>query len=553
MLRISIIICTLILLIVSIGNADVPQLINYQGWLTDGDGNPLDATVSIQFKIYDTETNGNILWSETQSVTVVDGIFSVLLGSVTQIPYSVFNGDDRYLALQVGNDSEMVPRKRLVSVGYSFRASDSDKLDGKDDSTFVQSVDGVSPDGIGNVDLVAGNNVTITPDGSNNQITISAAAGAGDNLGDHIATENIKLNGYWLSGDGGDEGVFIKDNGYIGIGKSDPAVELDVNGGISANKVIKGYGAPYGVHGEHDNSGNYGYLGGSGSSVFGRHGNGNYGYLGASSGAGGNHNNGNYGYLGTSNYGAYGAHSNGNYGYLGSGSFGVYGESASGPAGRFIGGGKWLVNAAVFAEATDETAEAPAGIAIYGLNHSGDATIVAWNTSTGDLYRGVNKNSEIVFAVRNDGTTVTKILEITGGGDLAEPFDITSPGAITPGMVVAIDPECPGQLRIADKAYDRTVAGCVSGANGINPGLTMQQDGSVADGALPVALSGRVYCRADASYGSIQPGDLLTTSDTPGHAMKVTDYTRAQGAILGKSMTSLQEGTGLVLVLVTLQ
>jgi len=51
----------------------------------------------------------------------------------------------------------------------------------------------------------------------------------------------------------------------------------------------------------------------------------------------------------------------------------------------------------------------------------------------------------------------------------------------------------------------------------------------------------------------IKPGDLLTTSDTPGHAMKVTEHPRAQGAILGKAMSSLESGTGLVLVLVTLQ
>ena len=81
----------------------------------------------------------------------------------------------------------------------------------------------------------------------------------------------------------------------------------------------------------------------------------------------------------------------------------------------------------------------------------------------------------------------------------------------------------------------------------------MQQEGTVADGSLPVSLSGRVYCWVDACDGAIRPGDLLTTSDTPGHAMKVSDYTRAQGAILGKAMTSLEQGTGLVLVLITLQ
>jgi hypothetical protein len=136
---------------------------------------------------------------------------------------------------------------------------------------------------------------------------------------------------------------------------------------------------------------------------------------------------------------------------------------------------------------------------------------------------------------------------------LAEPFEITNAESIHPGMIVAIDPDQPGYLRIADQAYDRTVVGIISGANGINPGLTMKQQGTVADGAHPVALSGRVYCWVDASYGPIEPGDLLTTSDTPGHAMKVTDHAKAQGAIIGKAMTELKSGKGLVLVLVTLQ
>ena len=68
-----------------------------------------------------------------------------------------------------------------------------------------------------------------------------------------------------------------------------------------------------------------------------------------------------------------------------------------------------------------------------------------------------------------------------------------------------------------------------------------------------MALSGRVYCWCDAGFGAIQPGDLLTTSTTPGHAMVVQDHARAQGATLGKAMGRLREGKGLVLVLVTLQ
>jgi len=151
------------------------------------------------------------------------------------------------------------------------------------------------------------------------------------------------------------------------------------------------------------------------------------------------------------------------------------------------------------------------------------------------------------------GTTRTNILEVTAGSDLAEPFKIADAESIEPGMVVCIDPEQPGQLRIASKAYDRTVAGIISGAGGINSGITLKQTNSVADGEHPVALTGRVYCWADASNGPIQSGDLLTTSEVLGHAMKVIDYTKAQGAIIGKAMSTLGKGRGLVLVLVTLQ
>ena len=97
---------------------------------------------------------------------------------------------------------------------------------------------------------------------------------------------------------------------------------------------------------------------------------------------------------------------------------------------------------------------------------------------------------------------------------------------------------------------DSHVAGVISGANGINPGIQMQQQG-LLEGGKNVALTGRVYVQADAAFGAIKPGDLLTTSSTPGHAMKVSNHNKAQGAILGKAMTGLKSGRGSVLVLVT--
>ena len=153
-----------------------------------------------------------------------------------------------------------------------------------------------------------------------------------------------------------------------------------------------------------------------------------------------------------------------------------------------------------------------------------------------------------------DGRITTEELRITGGSDLSEQFDINgAKDAVKPGMLVSIDPKRAGKLIISNASYDKKVAGIISGAGGVKPGMMMGQEGSQANGDHPVALTGRVYCWADASNGAIEPGDLLTTSSTPGHAMKVSNHNKALGAIIGKAMTSLEEGKGLVLVLVSLQ
>jgi hypothetical protein len=147
------------------------------------------------------------------------------------------------------------------------------------------------------------------------------------------------------------------------------------------------------------------------------------------------------------------------------------------------------------------------------------------------------------------GRIITDVLQINGA-DLSEQFDVTGDVAIEQGMVVSIDPARPGKLTIAATEYDKKVAGIVSGAGGVRTGLVMGQAGTLAHGEHAVALTGRVWCQADASFAAIQPGDALTTSSTLGHAMKAVDHERARGAVIGKAMTGLDSGTGLVLVLV---
>jgi len=168
------------------------------------------------------------------------------------------------------------------------------------------------------------------------------------------------------------------------------------------------------------------------------------------------------------------------------------------------------------------------------LNASGVQTFVI----DGD-YNGTGKSR-----------VICDVLQINGGADLAEGFDA---GGDTPepGTVMSIDPENVGRVRTSDTAYDTRVAGIVSGAGGVDPGLHLSQSG-VLEGEVPLALTGRVFVKCSAENGPIRPGDLLTTAALTGHAMRADDPDRAFGAVIGKAMGALDEGTGLVLVLVAL-
>lgn len=202
-------------------------------------------------------------------------------------------------------------------------------------------------------------------------------------------------------------------------------------------------------------------------------------------------------------------------------------------------------------------------ISTGSANGEGAGSFVLSDQSVGIPRMVINSSGNVGFGVTDpqealhiNGSVRSKTVIIEGGADVAERYDIASPiGMETkPGMVVSIDPTNLGKLMISDIAYDRKVAGVISGADGVAPGLILGHDGTVADGETPVANVGRVWCYVDADEGGpVTAGDLLTTATTPGHAMRVDDQARSQGAVLGKAMSSLESGRGLVLVLVSLQ
>jgi len=135
--------------------------------------------------------------------------------------------------------------------------------------------------------------------------------------------------------------------------------------------------------------------------------------------------------------------------------------------------------------------------------------------------------------------------------DCAEDFDIADGETAEPGSVMVIDEE--GALKESERAYDRKVAGVISGAGDYKPGITLDRQSSPHAGRLPIALSGKVYCRVDASSEPVHVGDLLVSSPTRGPAMKASDPIRAFGAVIGKALRRLEAGRGLIPILVSLQ
>ena len=109
-----------------------------------------------------------------------------------------------------------------------------------------------------------------------------------------------------------------------------------------------------------------------------------------------------------------------------------------------------------------------------------------------------------------------------------------------------------GALFPSQHAYDKRVAGVVSGAGDLRPGIVLDKQPSL-QGRLPVALLGKVFCKVDAQFGAIAVGDLLTTSPTPGYAMRAGDPLQAFGTVIGKALRPLAAGQDLIPILVALQ
>jgi hypothetical protein len=550
----------------------------YQGRLTDG-GDLTNGTYDFEFKLYDAASGGGQVGSTItkDDVTVTDGLFTVEL----DFGSGAFTGDARWLEIGVraGNSTgaytTLTPRQPLTPAPYALA------LPGLRTQPNVTSPNVLG--GYGGNSITAGAvGATISGGGASsgvNQITTANADYATISGG----RENLASGEYATVGGGGSNNA-TSNHATVGGGGANVAVGEHTTIGGGLYNTTNTSGGTVGGGRSNNASGGYATVSGgrantaSGdfATVCGGYGNVAQGHYSLAIGrrAKANHDgafvwadstdadfastaedqflvranggavitgtNDNTAILGVTNLGDFaGIHGSGSsYGVFGSGN--SYGIGAEGNIGvKGIGTSTGVEGSgSTGVQGTGSTygvySFSSSGVALYARSSSGNP-IEAYGSSTLDRE----------FYVSNTGNVYADGTFNPGGADFAEMLPAVE--HLEPGDVLVVGSD--GKLTRSTQAYASAVVGVYSTQPGFLGGAGEDVD---LTGKIPLAVLGVVPVKASTENGAIQPGDLLVASATPGHAMK-GDPNPPVGTVIGKALERLDEGSGIIQMLVMLQ
>jgi len=508
--------------------ASVGTAFTYQGYIEDS-GAPANGSYNLRFSLYDDPTSGSLVSGPItkSAVAVVDGLFSVTLDFG-----SAFDGTALWLLIEVQGSGDpgytlLSPRQPLTPVPYAINA---DRLDGLDAAAFAAFVhnhvgESWSTTGISALSLTSSNTAgrglvasSTASTGAGRGVEGYAYASGGRGLsGINNATSGSAVGTYGETSSSSGFGVFGFSTVGAGVGGQSQATN-----GTGVYGTATGSGSSTGVYGSSDGTQGQGVSGFASSSTgFAR---GVYGYSASSSG-----------------FGVYGfTPSTGGHGVGGesqaSGGRGVYGNAY-----RSAGTG---VNYGVYGRSNSS-----GGYGGFFVNDdsTGQGYLLAANDSmsTSELEFTVSNNGD----VRADGNYYGAGYN-TGGADLAEMVS-SGDASLEAGDVLVIGAD--GIFIRSDRPFQASVVGIYSTQPGFVGGVEVDDSGELIESnKIPLAIVGIVPVKAITENGAIQPGDLLVSSSLPGYAMAAGE-TPPVGTVIGKALEPLEEGTGLIQMLVMAQ
>jgi len=540
--------------------APVTQNITYQGMLTNAAGTPLTGTYTVTFKLYEISSGGSALATDTHAVQASKGVFTTQITTAS----SFFDGRALWLGITVGTDAEMTPRQELRPVPYALSLRPGSKVMG-DISGYVLNITnnglGFNKNGL-DVETIGQNSAAIyahtSGPGSNAVVGVTEADGPAAIAGLTTGIGSPGLYAYTTNASA--QGVYAITAGShssgirsITKGDSSPGIDTETTRDFSPGMYVNTNGiSSNGLEIYAHNTSSDGVH----AHAFGLNAKGVYGDSSQDAGVYGKGKEG--GYFTTNQAGSQpnplaGLNSSTSYDHnpgviiqtKGFSSYGVlantYGEWSDSVIAWTSGPNSNGVYATTWNATSDGVSVHTHGLGSRGIYARSGQSVAIWaQTDRSDNKYGL-QTPNYIRALGYE----------TGSSDIAEYMPIK--GNISPGTVVVIGSD--GMLQPSGTSYDTKVAGIVS----TQPGISLGAKERGNPGEEIIAVAGRVPCKVDATHTPIHAGDLLTTSDNPGYAMKaVPDVINGHkyypdGTILGKAMGSLDSGTGTIEVLVTLQ